>query len=99
MIGDRRATGEQRDQGHQRNEGEVLKQQHGEGIAAGGACEKLPLREHWEHDGGRGHCQACPEHDRTGPCDPGQMGEGGQDGCGRDHLRGSQTEDRAAHDP
>ena len=55
-------VGQQRDDRDERNEGEVLEQQHGEGVAAGGRGEQVTLGQHRQDDGGGGHGQARAQH-------------------------------------
>ncbi len=76
-AGHRVAAGQQRHQRDQRNERQILEQQHGEGVAAGGGGQQISLPQQRQHDGGRGQRQADAEHGGAG------QGHAGGDRAGR----------------
>ncbi len=94
-----RAAGEERDKRHQRDEGQVLEQQDGEGIAPCAACHQVAFGQHRQHDGGGGEGKAEPQHDCAVPTDAGDTSAGRQDQARGDELRRTQPEHGAAHDP
>jgi len=84
-----------RDREQDRRHGEILRQEDGEARPAGRRVETLPLREHRQHDRGRGQGQREAGHDRLDMIEAELEGDRGERRRTGEDLQRAEPEDEA----